>query len=311
MSKDIAIKTSPRRKNIEALNPIQDLQSLGFSEYEARTYMGVLRHNPATAYEISKFAGLQRANTYAALENLVKKKAVQPISENPVRYVPIEPSILLERISLSVNDVCDRLHQTLSEIQPQESSDVVWNIDGEESIIAKINDLIDKADNHIWIKASTDVLRKHAPRMKKAATRGVNLIFVVFGEDVKFLNFGKNTKIYLHEGNGERVGGSDNLFTLAIDYKITMTASLSDTLTGTYTTNPAIVRMAETLIRHDVYMAEIMAFLGDEIESQFGKGLIKLRKELFSPEQMTLLKINLSQETEKIKPLRPIKRRTV
>jgi sugar-specific transcriptional regulator TrmB len=304
MSKHAVKKTVYSRKNVDAPGPIQDLQSLGFSEYEACTYMGVLSKSPATAYEISKIAGLQRANTYAALENLVKKQAVQPISENPVRYVPIEPRILLERISSNVSGVCDRLQQTFNEMQPQESSDVVWGIDGEERITAKIDELIDKANSHIWIKASTDVLLKHAPRMKKAASRGVKLVFVVFGDDVKFLHFGKNSKIYLHEGNGQRVGGADNLFTLAIDYKIALTASLDASLTGAYTTNPAVVRMAETLIRHDVYMAEIMAFLGKDIELRFGKGLIELRKELFSPEQMALLATNLDKSTSKIKPSR-------
>jgi hypothetical protein len=140
--------------------------------------------------------------------------------------------------------------------------------------------------------------------MKKAASRGVKLVFVVFGDDVKFLHFGKNSKIYLHEGNGQRVGGADNLFTLAIDYKIALTASLDASLTGAYTTNPAVVRMAETLIRHDVYMAEIMAFLGKDIELRFGKGLVELRKELFSPEQMVLLTANLDKNTSKTKPSR-------
>jgi hypothetical protein len=63
--------------------------------------------------------------------------------------------------------------------------------------------------------------------------------------------------------------------------------------------------MAETLIRHDVYMAEMMAFLGDQIEARFGKGLIELRKELFSNEQMALLTTNLEREAEKARGSQP------
>lgn len=263
--------------------------------------MSLLQSNPATAYEVSKNSGLPRANTYAALESLTKKQAVQPISENPVRYVPIEPSVLLDRISTDVTDLCDRLQKKFENLEPQESSDVVWSLEGEERITAKIDELIDKANNHIWIKASTDVLRKHAPRMKKAAARGVKLVYVVFGDDTKFLNFGKHSKVYLHEGNGLRVGGADNLFTLAVDYKVALTASLGPVLTGAYTTNPAVVRMAETLIRHDIYMAEMMASFGDQIEARFGRGLIELRKELFSPEQMALLNTNLEINVQKTK----------
>lgn len=301
MSKPVVTKTVSKRRGAQASDPIHDLQRLGFSEYEACTYMSLLQSNPATAYEVSKNAGLPRANTYAALESLTKKQAVQPVSESPVRYVPVEPSVLLERISADVNDLCGRLQKTFDELEPQERSDVVWSVEGEERITAKIDELIDKANNHIWIKASTDVLRKHTTRMKKAAARGVKLVFVVFGDDIKFLHFGKQSKVYLHEGNGLRVGGADNLFTLAIDYSVALTASMGPVLTGAYTTNPAVVRMAETLIRHDVYMAEMMVFLGDQIESRFGKGLIELRKELFSTEQMALLTANLAAEAEKAK----------
>lgn len=296
MSKRVVTKTVSKKRSAESADPIHDLQRLGFSEYEACTYMSLLHNSPATAYEVSKNAGLPRANTYSALENLAKKQAVQPVSENPARYVPVAPEVLLSRISSDVTDLCERLKETFDDLQPQESTEVVWSLEGEERITAKIDELIDKANDHIWIKASTEVLRKHAARMKKAAARGVKLVFVVFGEDTKFLEFGKNTKVYLHEGNGLRVGGADNLFTLAIDYKVALTASLGQALTGAYTTNPAVLRMAETLIRHDVYMAEMMAFLGDQIESRFGKGLIELRKELFSPEQMALMRANLQIE---------------
>ncbi|MBB5217000.1 TrmB family transcriptional regulator [Parapusillimonas granuli] len=294
MFKQIATKNTSK-KSTDASSPVNDLQRLGFSEYEACTYLSLLQGSPATAYEVSKHSGLPRANIYGALESLAKKRAVQPVSENPTRYVPVEPSALLGRIASDVGDLCERLQQTLETLEPKESPDVVWSIDGEEQIAAKVDELIDHALQHVWIKASTDVLRRHAPRLKKAAARGVKLIFVVFGEDTKFLRFGKGTKVYLHEGNGQRVGGADNLFTIAIDYRLALTANLGETLTGAYTTNPAIVRMAETLIRHDVYMAEMMAYLGKEIEERFGKGLIELRRSLFSPEQMSELTANLEK----------------
>jgi len=297
MIKHVATKNTIK-KQADAVGPVSDLQRLGFSEYEACTYLSLLQKSPATAYEVSKHSGLPRANIYGALESLANKRAVQPVSESPTRYVPVEPAALLGRISSDVGDICDRLQHTLEKLEPQESPDVVWSIAGEEQIAAKVDELIDNAGQHVWIKASTDVLRRHAARLKKAASRGVRLVFVVFGDDIKFLRFGKNTKVYLHEGNGQRVGGADNLFTVAIDYRIALTANVGETLTGAYTTNPAIVRMAETLIRHDVYMAEMMAFLGEEIEERFGKGLIELRRNLFSPAQMAELKANFRKKDE-------------
>lgn len=288
------ITLSPSRKKSTAIEVISDMQRLGFSEYEARTYFSLLQANPATAYEISKNSGLPRANTYGALENLVKKAAVQPISENPVRYSPVQPEVLLERLSSDVSKICGRLKEKLQGIEIGQRSDVVWSLDGQEQIEKKINDLIDSATKHVWIKASTDILRRHQEQLKRAAKRGTALIFVVFGQDIDFLDFGSRSNVYLHEGNGIRIGGADNLFTIAIDYKIALTANISDELTGAYTTNPSVVRMAETLIRHDFYMAEIMSEFGSEIQAKFGTSLVNLRRQMFSAQQNQQLAINLN-----------------
>src|SRR3546814_17605368 len=72
---------------------------LGFTEYEARVYVQLLRHSPATAYEIAKAASVPRPNTYHALEALAKRGAVLPVSENPIRYVAANPREFLDSIS--------------------------------------------------------------------------------------------------------------------------------------------------------------------------------------------------------------------
>ncbi len=277
---------------------VSDLQRLGFSEYEARTYLSLLRTQPATAYEISKQSGLPRANTYGALENLTKKRAVQPISENPVKYAPIDPSTLLDRVASDVGSVCGRLKERLARIDVGEQTDVVWNISGQEQIERKIDELIAGAHRHVWIKASTEVLHRHTRQLERAAARGVELVFVVFGQDVAFLNFGPKCRVYLHEGNGIRMGGADNLFTITSDYRIALTANVTDELTGAYTTNESVLRMAETLIRHDFYMAEIMSRFGAEIESAFGARLVSLRRQMFSQDQYRLLESRMEVERQ-------------
>lgn len=295
MPKKIAAPSVDRAPN--HASAVGELHRLGFSDYEARTYLSLLQVNPATAYEISKHTGLPRANTYSALGNLTRKRAVQPVSENPVRYAPVAPDVLLDRLATEVSDTCLRLKDSLKRMESAESSDVVWSIEGQEQIERKIEELIQGAKQHIWIKASTDVLQRHVRELKRAAARGVSLVFVVFGEDVDFLCFGRQSKVYLHEGNGLRMGGADNLFTIASDYRIALTASVAESLSGAYTTNPSVVRMAESLIRHDIYMAEMMSEFGREIEERFGVGLVKLRRQLFSPEQLALLETNLAKNS--------------
>ncbi len=272
-----------------------DLQRLGFSEYEARTYLTLLQLKPATAYEVSREAGLPRSNTYSALESLTKKMAVQPISESPVRYVPVEPAVLLGRMSREVKDVCERLKNDLRGVTKKDESDFVWRVEGGPNVDRKIKELIDGAQQHVWIKAAADILLPHSEELKRASSRGVSVLIILFGSDPKPFEFGRNCSVYLHEGNGVRMGGADNLFTITVDYKIALTASVAGDVVGAFTRSEPIVRMAETLIRHDYYMAEIFNRFGKQIDDEFGPFLTALRRKTFSPDQLALLEDNLRQ----------------
>ena len=292
---------SPRvaRPSVEAVSParihhsgrqphllVADLQKLGFSDYESRAYIALLGSNPATAYEISKVAGLPRANTYAALESCTEKGAVQPISESPVRYVPVEPAEMLARIARDTAARCERLASQLQKTQSQDGREFVLNIDGEEQVSAKITEMVRAAKVHVWIKAHEDVINAHRADLRAAAARGVRILIILFGSDGRRFQFNKSVRIFLHEGNGVRIGNADNLFTITTDFTTALTAQMYGGVHAAYTRNQAIVTMAESLIRHDMYLAEIFERFGPQIDKAFGPYLQSLRRNYFSPAQV-------------------------
>src|SRR5690606_22091464 len=83
-----------------------ELQALGFSDYEARSYLALVKVSPSTAYDVSKTTGVPRANVYGAIENLVKKGAVQMVGQQPARFVPVPPKELMSNIAKSTSDRC-------------------------------------------------------------------------------------------------------------------------------------------------------------------------------------------------------------
>jgi sugar-specific transcriptional regulator TrmB len=277
-----------------ALELSLDLQRLGFSDYEARIYLCLLTLQPATAYEVSKVAGLPRSNTYSGLESLKKKGAVQPVTENPVRFVTVDPGDLFGQVARDVRSVCDRLARSLPALRRNDGPDVIWTVTGTRNIEDKINELIESAEQHIWIKAAAHILEPHTEALKRAAERGVELLIILFGTDPGPFRFNSNCRVYLHEGNGVRMGGADNLFTVTSDYKVALTARLAgDETIGAHTNSDPIVRMAETLIRHDYYLAEIFQKFGPELDREFGPFLVSLRQKTFSPDQFAILEDNL------------------
>lgn len=59
-----------------ALDAIQGLTGLGFTQADAEVYVALLRESPATGYRIATVLGKATANTYKALRSLTDKGAV-------------------------------------------------------------------------------------------------------------------------------------------------------------------------------------------------------------------------------------------
>lgn len=207
--------------------------------------------------------------------------------------MPLDPQSLFGRIAKETRDRCRRLAQDLGKSATIDTRYSVWSISGEQNVHAKIAEMIDGARDHVWIKASSGVLELHRAALERAAGRGVTVVIVLFGEDARPFRFGRKGKAYLHEGNGVRMGLADNLFTVTTDFREALTANLKGEVYGAYTQSKPVVTMAETLIRHDVYLAEIFERFGDRIDAHFGPHLMDLRRALFSPDQRSDFERNL------------------
>ncbi|WP_404863494.1 TrmB family transcriptional regulator [Georhizobium sp. MAB10] len=271
--------------NAVSTDVLADLKRLGFTEYEARIYVQLLRQNPATAYEVSKATGVPRPNTYNALESLSQRGAVLPISESPARYIAAPPDELLDAISRQTSQLCENLTTRLISVAAPIEDQHVWTLNGDEAVHDKIGALIKGSREILLIKAADDILRRHKDALRDAGERGVEMLIVLFGLDADEFRFGPKGRVFIHEANGVRMGSTDNLFTIAADHSEMVTARVYDSVVAVHTRNQPIVNMAESLIRHDYYMAEIFLRFGDEIERAFGPYLRDLRLACFTPEQ--------------------------
>ncbi len=269
---------------------LSGLRQLGFTDYEARIYVQLLKTSPATAYEVAKAAGVPRANTYASLEVLAQRGAVLPVNEEPLRYIAAPPKSLFEAISGQTRALCDDLADRLSVMTAADTDYHVWTTHGEIAVQEKIELMIAESRSSIWIKAADDIVRRHKASLKKAAARGVSLMIVLFGPDASEFRFNKNCRVYVHESDGTRMGTADNLFTIAVDQQKMLTANMVGDVMAAYTGCAPIVTMAHSLIRHDLYIAEIFRRFGPQIDKAFGPYLRDIRLSCFTPEQAVSFK---------------------
>lgn len=265
---------------------VSGLRSLGFTDYEARIYIELLRQGePGTAYELSKHAGVPRPNTYNALECLAQRGAVMAVSENPTRFVAAPPNDLLGTIARQTSTICDDLSVQLSNLAAPIDDQLVWSLAGDRAVHDKIDFIIENAREMLMIKAPDDVLARHVDSLSVAGERGLEMLIIVFGPDAERFTFGPRCRTFIHEGNGVRMGSTDNLFTIAADHEEMVTARFSGDAQAVHTRNKPIVNMAESLIRHDFYMAEIFMRFGPQIDAEFGPYLRDLRLACFTSDQ--------------------------
>ena len=272
--------------SVETLAVLNDLKALGFSEYEARVYIALIGESPATAYEVSNRSGVPRPNTYSILKALSERRAVMPVSTNPVRYVPQPADQLFKSIAEQTQELCQTVSDSLAKLTFTTGEQYVWNLSGDKEVHGKVSEMITGAEIAIWFKAEPDLLRLHREELRAAAVeRGVRLMIILYGTDPGEFQYNDRCEVYVHEGTGFPMGFADNNFTIAVDHREMLTARVDDGLTAAHTQSNAIVIMALSLLRHDYYMAEIFRVLRPQIDDEFGPHLRKLRQHSYTPEQ--------------------------
>lgn len=275
---------------------LQGLMAVGFTKYEAMAYRILLQDYPATAYEISKRGALTKANVYGALESLAQKGAVQPVSEDPVKYAPVDPERFFREISRRTTSLCRELAASLAGSRRQKLKEYVWTLSGEESIDKKIIEMMRQAGKQIWLKGPHHLVSRYAESLRDAARRRIEILIILFGNvrSAKRFSFGLSSKVYLHEGSGEMLAIGKEQFVIATDFAEMLIANFGEHCEGAYTRSDGLVFMAETMIRHEVYLAEIMNEFGPAVEKRFGKALISLRSRYLPPNLARKVKKQLS-----------------
>jgi len=276
---------------------IEEMKRVGFTGAEAQVYIFLLQHPLSTGYEISKGTGLQRANTYQALETLVAKERIKAVSPDPVRYAPVPPDRLLGRIRAETERRCRELEQQLTALERPDSIGHFWELGGRNRIQARLIELVNEAQKRIAASIWAEDLEWLADALRAARGRGCTVILNLFGEAVADFAI-----IYQHEKPEDAIGG--HIVALAIDYEEALVASLDAPTTGVVTQNRTLVRVVEKLIRDEAYVAAIYERCAPVLEAEFGPHLVNLRRLLLPEEEVQRL-ITVTTPVSQSIPLPP------
>lgn len=192
---------------------IKFLQSLGLTEYEAKTYSVLSMTGPMKAGDVSKESGVPQSKIYWVLEDLIEKQLVEVAEGKPKEYRAAAADVALKRIleekEKSISSVKSELKEVSSYLKPVkggESMSGIWTVRGRNWVefFNKASEMIGRSRKYVY-GVTRDFSRsaKLSEMVESAARRGVK-VRVLGMEEISAENYFK-AKWYLEHGTELRL----------------------------------------------------------------------------------------------------------
>jgi HTH-type transcriptional regulator, sugar sensing transcriptional regulator len=265
---------------------IRILQNLGFTEYEAKAYIALLQKSPMSGYAIALNSGVPRSKIYEVIEGLVGRGEILASHGSPVLYSPLSPKelISLKRRRTEIN--FDAAEEALESFEfSTENRENIWNITGREEILHRIKEVIANSEQRILLEIWGEDVELIKDELKEAENRGVEIYIVSYGTmEYDFAH------VYPHDHYEEitnEYGG--RWVILSVDDKeiVAGIISIGTDSRAAWTLHPGLVMPITEVIKHDIYILEIMKKHRELLEADFGPDLIDLRNR-FNIERTTI-----------------------
>ncbi len=158
----------------------EGLQRFGLTDYQAKSYTALVAHGVADAETIASSANLPRTSVYKALDTLHDMGYVLVSEGRPKVFKPAEPLEIKSRLSRELDDTFGRLN-TLSEALTEKGEpQLVYTINGEEKVLDKIGEFINRTDEKIIISSPyfSKILDRYEKELESAHQRDVDMTIV-------------------------------------------------------------------------------------------------------------------------------------
>lgn len=235
---------------------IQKLKSLGFSQYEAKAYVSLVRQGPTSAYQVSKESGIPRARIYEILNGLQEEGIVlkEEINDS-IKYSPLPVDVFLESVQSKWNNTYQSISHTLKQFEKNEpmSDNRVMTLKGEGHILSFCRTLIQKAEKRVVVSLWDEMYGKLEQELIGAAAH-CTLKGIAFQVENPLSGIDIHRQTSYVENIGE-----NKWFILSIDGKETIYGPSPETReTAFYTDDPIHINFLENYIWHDILVNRLV-----------------------------------------------------
>ena len=153
------------------------LQHLGVSQYEAASYVALLRLGEGTAREISNTADVPRTRIYDAVERLHERGLVDIQHASPKVFRPVARETALGHFRRDYDETLSQLAERLGTLEPADSQQEqpgVWTTTGQAAVDDRVHEcLMDATDEIVYLAVDTVLTDETLVHLRAASERGV------------------------------------------------------------------------------------------------------------------------------------------
>lgn len=242
---------------------VDKLMRIGFTEYQAKAYVALTRKSPVTGYELSKQSGVPRSMIYEVVGKLVERGAAMTLrTGGATKYAPVPAVEFFDQLQREHEELISGLKSELSSLATAPDLEYVWNIEGHENIIGRSLEMIQQAEEQIYLTLLPVTFPDLETTLTDAVKRGVRVVIYTTAEiDLP------GAQVAVAQLSEETLSHAQGLgLILVSDSKEVL---IAEWLAGaqahaSWTSSPLLVFIAEHHLRTDLYLPQVLAMLGDQ-----------------------------------------------
>lgn len=257
------------------------LVQLGFSHYEARTYVGLLVcGDAATGYGISNDTGVPQPKVYETLRKLVERGAAVQVGERPARYAATPPDVLLGALEREFQGRLDAARQGLESLPHRGVAGPPLQVSGLsrfEAAAARAEAAVARARTRVYLHGRSEELRPLGPAVTAASERGVEFVVVHF-EPLPFPP--PRGQVVRHQSTEGTLYPARQSRHLAVvvdsEWWLWALARDGEHWEGLHGEGSLLAGLVKTYIRHDLFVQRMYVDAPELFEARYGPGLLRL-----------------------------------
>jgi sugar-specific transcriptional regulator TrmB len=241
---------------------IDELTQIGFTEYDARVYLALLRVHPVTGYQVSKESGVPRSMAYESLARLAGQGAVlKSTVGKATTYRPLPPEVLLARLQDAHDARVRTLREGLGRLYVDQAEEVLWSIDGRASVLAYAIGMIRSAESELMVVLPDRDVSDLERDLRAASAEGVRVSLLLTG--IAEIDFGE--EVVYHPPRESELQKMTGSLVVVVDEREVLIAGNDEQLSATVTTNPNLVLITRQFIWMELFAQRIYARIGADL----------------------------------------------